>query len=71
MIFNSTGAETGIFRENQYNATGTDNPAPCVARTSAAIVLTVWDKLSEIYYEKDIGYALSVLRNYFFLRNIK
>ena len=39
----SPGAETGIFLDNQVNTNTVDDLTHCVARPSAAMVLTVWD----------------------------
>ena len=41
---NPSGAETGIFRSNWVNTKAVDDLAPSVARSSAAMVLTMQDK---------------------------
>ena len=41
---NPCGAESRIFWENWVNTMAVDALAPCVARSSVAIVMPVWDK---------------------------
>ena len=41
---NSFGAETGMLCENKVKTMAADDLAPCVARSSVAIVLIIQDK---------------------------
>ena len=62
----SSGAESGIFRENWVNPMAADALAPCVARTSAAMALTMHDKEPFVFYDEYFflsSCAISVLGN--------
>ena len=43
-VFNPFGAELGMFRDNSLNIITSDALAPCITRSSAAVVLTAQDK---------------------------
>ena len=43
-LIDPSGAETRIFQENYDITMAADALAPCVARTSAAMLLTIWYK---------------------------
>ena len=49
---NPTGADPGICRENEVNAMADDALATCVARTSAAMVLTMKDSRVFVFFEE-------------------
>ena len=44
LSFNPSGVGTRIFKENWVNTMAADALAPCIARSSAAMVLTLQDK---------------------------
>ena len=46
---NTSGAETGIFRETWVNTMATDVLAPCAARSSAAMVFRT-NAIEDIYH---------------------
>ena len=50
-VVNLTGAENGIFRYRYVNTMIADDLAPCVARSSATIVLTLQDERVLIFHE--------------------
>ena len=50
---NPSATETYIFRKSAVNTMATDASAPCVARTWAAMVLTIQDKLVLSFHEED------------------
>ena len=58
-----SGAETGIFEKNLVNTMTADALAPCVARASAAMVLTMQKKTSPSLPSGKISTSISVLRN--------
>ena len=41
---NPCGADAGIFRDNFVSTMAVDALAPCVARSSTAMLLIMWDK---------------------------
>ena len=61
----NTAAETRIFQVNEVSTIAVDALAPCVARTSAAMVLIIQDKWILIFHGESISTTctISVLRN--------
>ena len=53
---------SGTFRENKVITMAADALDPYIARSSAAMVLVVWDKPVFIFYQKDAN-ALLAARN--------
>ena len=49
---NSFGADTRMFHADYVNTMAADALAPCVARASAATVLTLYDKLVLAFHEE-------------------
>ena len=62
ILINPFGAETGIFSEKLVNTLAADALAPCVASTSTAMVLNVWDTF--IIVCLSTFYAISLVENY-------
>ena len=57
MSVNPSGADTGIFQDKQVNAMDADALAPCIAWTSATMVLTMHDKWIVIFHEEENTYC--------------
>ena len=51
--FNCADAEIGIFQKNEVNTMAADALAPCVARTSTAMVLTSSNKCILVIYKRE------------------
>ena len=58
LVWGTTGDGTRIFRENWVNTIAADALAPCVARSSAAMALTMQDKQILVFHKA--GFLLSV-----------
>ena len=57
-MINPSGAENWIYQKNQVNTMAVDDLAPCIARSSASMVLTMQEKLVLIFYGE--GFPLTV-----------
>ena len=55
---NPSGDETGIFGKNYLNTMTADDLAPCIARSSAAMVLIMEDEQIHVFHE--VGFQLPV-----------
>ena len=55
---NSSGAETRILHENEVNTLAADALAPCVARSSAAMLFNVHNRWVLIFHEEGVQPAV-------------
>ena len=53
LFINPSGAKTGIIHENLVNTIAADALAPCVARSSAAMLLIMWDHQVLVFDEQE------------------
>ena len=53
MSVNPSGADTGIFRDKQVNAMDADALTPCIAMTSATMVMTMRNKQGLVFHEEE------------------
>ena len=51
--FNPSCAENWILQENNINTLAADTLAPCVTRSSAAMVLSIQDKFVFVFFEEE------------------
>ena len=54
----------GILQENLFNIMTSDALAPCVAKASAVMVLTLWQKWAPVFHKKDFQLLLHHLKWY-------
>ena len=52
--FNPCGAGTGMFWDNYINTMAVDALAPCVARSSAAMGLTMQDRRVLVFHKEGL-----------------
>ena len=54
IVLTLSDAGARMFRENEVNSIDADALAPCVSRSSAAMILTVQDKQVLVLYNEEL-----------------